>query len=1028
MFKKSHIIDGFGIKAELEVWNQLEKAFQDEECIGRHHYPMFFAEGSARREIDILFFHRDYGMIVIEVKGLKIDNLRSINGHVWNYEGFGRAQETPYEQSYNQMFMLKKDIESKKSLNKLFNTFSIVALPYITKQQWQEKGFSEKIEAGNPILKDDLVTPKKLKEKILSIVSNKAITKKRVTSEEWNRVKSYFSEEEELMGKKGTMNSMFSKTYFFPTIEFIEDKIFEIKNLLFQGKKLYVFVPNEKAKLKLSQLFIDFIKKQQLSIHVSKESNQISKYTSFIDGVGFGEDSQKLAEKYEGFNQGQYQAVHCEIDKSQIITAGAGTGKTHVMIDRILYLVLHGNVPLKEIVMITFTNKSTLEMKERLETKFLTLFNLTNEIKFLEYAESVKDMQISTIHAYAKYIIQTLSHEIGLGKNVAIRSFEFEKKQVIEQLIEEYFKGKFVGFFSEKGLKYYEFVNSVVDLWAEIEKKGLSVEETKSLNWGTANKNSEDIQKLMIYLINNCDEKLDKLKEKENAITMGDLIRKLKLFTGEKRILQQLNEGCYLFVDEFQDSDNVQIELISKLQEVLAYKLFVVGDQKQSIYRFRGADYLSFDELIKRSKPTEFVKTSLQHNYRSSELLLEKLDASFSKWGKLKLLPYDLADKLTSVLENSYEENKILTIKEIENSYKSENYIANTINDALESLSSKKEKIALIVRTNHEAKKVKQICDDLKIVTSENLDGTFFKTDVVADFLNLLQGLLYPNQAQYALTAINSPYFKAEIPFFDLIQFESDSEMICHHIKRETNDILNNYSDMLREKSVMTVIQKLIYEEKLYQQVYQREKRLIEPDLDVNFVALILEKKVEKYEMNLQHLMTLIESNFDQQNLTVYTLFKWLKLQISVNRVENEPLFTSDVTTLITTVHRSKGLEYDTVIIPYTDYNYMYKIRDFYIGADESSEQQDAYDIGWELRGFFYNKGKNQEQIYSNSIKEKLQNQEQLEQEKEEVRLLYVAFTRAKQRLFIHLSKNKNPNTWGFLLEKINFKELDSDV
>ncbi|MEM5644026.1 UvrD-helicase domain-containing protein [Bacillus toyonensis] len=79
------------------------------------------------------------------------------------------------------------------------------------------------------------------------------------------------------------------------------------------------------------------------------------------------------------------------------------------------------------------------------------------------------------------------------------------------------------------------------------------------------------------------------------------MVRKLKLFT-QGDTLKQLQTDKYLFVDEFQDSDNTQIELVASLQNQLKYHLFVVGDIKQSIYRFRGADYTSFTRLAERGE------------------------------------------------------------------------------------------------------------------------------------------------------------------------------------------------------------------------------------------------------------------------------------------------------------------------------------------------------------------------------------------------------------------------------------------
>src|SRR5699024_2773024 len=119
-----------------------------------------------------------------------------------------------------------------------------------------------------------------------------------------------------------------------------------------------------------------------------------------------------VLDDFKQFNNQQYKVVHTPIGENLMVTAGAGTGKTHVMVDRIMFL-LSKKVDIKDVIMITFTNESTNEMKKRLQKKLTTLAMLTGKIKFSEFAEEVKSMQISTIHSYSKMILKTLAHELG---------------------------------------------------------------------------------------------------------------------------------------------------------------------------------------------------------------------------------------------------------------------------------------------------------------------------------------------------------------------------------------------------------------------------------------------------------------------------------------------------------------------------------------------------------------------------------------------------------------------------------------
>jgi len=234
---------------------------------------------------------------------------------------------------------------------------------------------------------------------------------------------------------------------------------------------------------------------------------------------------------------------------------------------------------------------------------------LTRDSKFLIYAEEVKDMQISTIHSFAKSILKSLAHEIGYGTNIKLRGFKNVKQQIIQQLMNEFFGKESIDAFLKSNIRYYEFIATANDLWGEMERKGLSETEITSLDWGKAEYDSILAQRLFQYIFAHCENRINIIKQQENAITIGDLIRKLKDFTNDSNKITQLHANCHIFVDEFQDSDDVQIELLASLQKFLNYKLFVVGDIKQSIYRFRGADYRSFEELKKKTTPFKYEVT-----------------------------------------------------------------------------------------------------------------------------------------------------------------------------------------------------------------------------------------------------------------------------------------------------------------------------------------------------------------------------------------------------------------------------------
>ncbi|QOT08456.1 UvrD-helicase domain-containing protein [Paenibacillus sp. JNUCC32] len=1009
MFIPTTLKDTPGLDAELSVWNAITYAFDQQTTLAIHQFPMFFSNGTGRQEIDILIINELLGVCVIEVKGLKIDQITSIQGHHWSYTNFYEAQGNPYKQAENQMLMLCNHLEKNPLLYRRLSKRIFVALPYISENQWQERGFHRQINTPLPLFKEDLTDLNHLVRKLQNFALSEA--KGKLTMPELMMI----SEELGIQTTKVQQVVLgsrlpFSNLYIVQTSQDFERYKNDISNALSNGTKVYLLTY---TKLELSDITDYKIHKKEFQLNVyESESSTKSPILSnrFVDGEHVTKDLlEQLAKHFPSFNGGQYKAIHQPIDANQIITAGAGTGKTHVMIDRILFLLINGGIPLKLVTMITFTNASTNEMKKRLENKFITLYNLTGQMRFLQFAEDVKDMQISTIHSFARSILKQLAHEIGYGQNVQLGSYKYEKKRIINELMDEFFSTRPIEDFLKIKVMDYEFIDLVYDMWEEMEKKGLTADEIKKINWGDAsNEESTLIQEVLIFIFNNCETRLDGLKRADNKITMGDLIRKLKLLTNSGDRMKQLSKDHFIFVDEFQDSDSVQIELLASLQTYLQYRLFVVGDVKQAIYRFRGADYKSFQELQNATAGAAYEKTELQLNYRSSASLLDKMHQLFERWHKEGWLTYEKTDRLQSNKPAQFPNNDWHVSIDYKNDFEK----------ALATLPDKKDKIAFIVRTNRQAKKIKEYCVSKNIPTSENLDGTFFTSPSVLHLKTLIDGLLYSHEPKFLLNALQTPYFGYVVPQHVLIPFGGHKERITSFIHERTKNELKQYVRLLRTLSPMTVIQKIIYDKKLFARL---PLYLEQQSLHINKETAPSKEEIElavlRYIKNLQHLMVLIERNFSSQHVTLQILRDWLGLQIKTNRTENEPLLEQDKAQVeITTVHRSKGLEYHTVFLPITDTPFNVVEQKYFLEeASEQTQKRANRRFGWKIT---WDK-KQPDKPHINSHFEDLKEYEDKEQLKEETRLLYVALTRAMQRVYITMPSRKkfSNESWAYILK-----------
>ncbi|TVQ45050.1 MAG: DNA/RNA helicase [Gloeocapsa sp. DLM2.Bin57] len=150
---------------EQTVWEACKKAFSSRECIGYWRYPIFSNTGDRRKEPDILIADRELGLVVIEVKGLTIDQITSINGHQWVFNNFYQSQGSPYQQAEDQLYSLLGYCNREREIRNQVRARAIVALPLISETQWQQKGFDQ-LPSCPPIIFSDQLGEKTLFNRI----------------------------------------------------------------------------------------------------------------------------------------------------------------------------------------------------------------------------------------------------------------------------------------------------------------------------------------------------------------------------------------------------------------------------------------------------------------------------------------------------------------------------------------------------------------------------------------------------------------------------------------------------------------------------------------------------------------------------------------------------------------------------------------------------------------------------------------------------------------------------------------------
>lgn len=286
---------------------------------------------------------------------------------------------------------------------------------------------------------------------------------------------------------------------------------------------------------------------------------------------------------YDALNKEQREAVFCT-EGPLLMLAGAGTGKTRSLTHRIVYLIEEKGVNPWNILAITFTNKAAQEMRERAE-------NLVGT--------GSENLWISTFHATCSRILRR--HADLLGYN---RSFTIYDASDQKSLMKEVLKAMKIDTkqFTEKG------VLSAISAAKDECKSPLDYRNDCGDNY-------RDIRISEIY------EEYQKRLKENDAMDFDDLLVKtVELFQANPDILDYYQERFrYIMVDEYQDTNTVQFMLV-KLLASKYRNLCVVGDDDQSIYRFRGANIFNILNFEKYFPDAHVIR--LEQNYRSTKNIL----------------------------------------------------------------------------------------------------------------------------------------------------------------------------------------------------------------------------------------------------------------------------------------------------------------------------------------------------------------------------------------------------------------------
>lgn len=590
----------------------------------------------------------------------------------------------------------------------------------------------------------------------------------------------------------------------------------------------------------------------------------------------------------DGLNREQLLAMKHDQGPALII-AGAGTGKTTVITRRIVWLVESEKARIDEILALTFTEKAASEMEARVDLLMPT---------------KAFEPNIKTFHGLGESILRDYAFELGLSSDFKIMS-NFAQALFIEELI------------SQMDLEYYaplgnpySFVSAIIKHFGRLKDEAITPstyttyakdklkQASTEEELAAANRTAELAKIYQRY----CEEAIAR-----GWVDFGDLIGMVhELFVTKPHILKQVSERFkYILVDEFQDTNTIQAKLVSLLSKK-HHNVQVVGDDDQSIYRFRGASVSNIMNFMDQYPNAKQIV--LKQNYRSTQQIL---DAAY------RLIKHNDPDRL----ESKYKIDKqLLSSQSGEVPYQHEfvslpeenKFVATKIASLISSGVSPNQ-IAILIRNNNQADKIRPALERKSVPYHQIQGMKLLERPEIKAIINFVAVINKPtdNRALYGLLTgdisripvaevveMTSHADKAHTPLIDALIQDDMGKKFIHII-----DLLERMRTISNE---MTASQ-LIFEYLSESGYLNRLKE--EADLDPQ-AGLKLQ--------NLSKLISIIKE-FESATLdpNIYSFWRHID-EISTTEsvdvaAEESPLDSNAVT--IMTIHRAKGLEFEHVFM-----------------------------------------------------------------------------------------------------------------
>lgn len=565
---------------------------------------------------------------------------------------------------------------------------------------------------------------------------------------------------------------------------------------------------------------------------------------------------------YDTLNDMQQKAVF-HVDGPLLILAGAGSGKTRVLTHRAAYLIEEKGVNPWNIMAITFTNKAAGEMRERID----------NIVGF-----GSESIWVSTFHSSCVRMLRRYIDKLGYDTNFTIYDSD-DSKTVMKDICKKL----------NIDTKYLK-EKSILAAISNAKNEMMSPEQYILEHTG-------DYSKKRIGEAYK--EYQDRLK-KNNALDFDDLLVKtVELFLNCPEVLDHYQERFkYIMVDEYQDTNTVQFRFVSLLAAKYG-NLCVVGDDDQSIYKFRGANIeniLNFEKVF----PDALV-IKLEQNYRSTKMILDAANAVIANNKNRK-------DK--KLWTDKTEGGKII-FRQVDNALDEAQVIADEIDTLVRSGAYSYNSCACLYRTNAQSRLIEErfIRENIpyKIFGGVN----FYQRKEIKDIIAYLKTVDNGKDDVAVKRIINVPKRGIGLTTVDKVQTFADANNI-------------SFYETLLNQNAMDILGRSASKVKPFADFIQRMRA------EAEYVSLT--ELVDKILKETGYLQELIIENTDESKARIENIDEFItKVADYVNR-EDEPTLNgfleevalvSDIDSLdensdyvaLMTIHSAKGLEFPKVFL-----------------------------------------------------------------------------------------------------------------